>query len=202
MGYDDYDDLVFDLYETSITSMSCKVYTGDKTNHQPVKIVCSSFSSTPGTSSTIKMGFWVKNPATSVGLAIPVQVYTIEPNTAKRNAWSIVESAIKVLPTTTTAIADLGNFATSLSSRQISGVHFDFTTRNTRIMAQNDLYILKFNFDLRMTQKYAGSFKYNSGLGGVGDVIFMRNCNTVILRVGATNLALMTSGSTSINARI
>lgn len=182
--------------------MNCKVYTGDKLNDQPVKIVCSSFSSTPGTSSTVKMGFWVKNPATSIGLAIPVQVYAFEPNSAKKNAWSMVEAAIKVLPTTTTAIADLGNFAVSSTSRQISGVHFDFTTRNTKIMVQNDMYILKFNFDLRMTQKYAGSFKYNSGLGGVGDVIFMQNCQTIILRVGATNLALMSAGSTSINARI
>lgn len=202
MGYKDYDNLVFDLYESSITSMKCKVYTGDKLNNQPVKIVCSSFSSTPGTSTTIKMGFWVKNPSTSVGLAIPVQVYSFEPNTAKKNAWSLVEAAIKVLPTTTTAIADLGNFAVSSTYRQISGVHFDFTTRNTKIMVQNDLYILKFNFDLRMSQKYPGSFKYNTGLGGVGDVIFMQNCQTVILRVGATNLALMSTGSTSINARI
>lgn len=69
-------------------------------------------------------------------------------------------------------------------------------------MAQNDLYILKFNFDLRMTQKYAGSFKYNSGFGGVGDVIFMQNCKTVLLRVGATSLALTSTGSTTTNARI
>lgn len=72
VGYKDYDDLIFDLYESSIASMTCKVYTGDKTNNQPVKIVCSSFSSTPGTSTTIKMGFWVKNPSTTVGLAIPI----------------------------------------------------------------------------------------------------------------------------------
>lgn len=182
--------------------MACKVYTGDKSNHQPVKIVCSSFSSAPTTSTTIKMGFWVKNPTTTVGLAIPVEVYAFNPYSAKKLSWSFIEAAIKVLPTTATAISDLGNFAVSSAVRQISGVNFDFTTRNTKILNQNDLYILKFNFDLRMAQKYAGSFKYNSGLGGVGDVIFMRNCRTVILRVGATGLALMASGSTSINARI
>lgn len=69
-------------------------------------------------------------------------------------------------------------------------------------MSQNDLYILKFNFDLRMTQKSAGSFLYNSGLGSSGDVIFMRNCQTIILRVGTSSLNLATTGSTSINARI
>jgi hypothetical protein len=68
-------------------------------------------------------------------------------------------------------------------------------------MAQNDLYILKFNFDLRMSQKYSGNFKYN-GFGGIGDVIFMRNCQTVMLRVGSTSLSLTTSGSTATNARI
>ena len=69
-------------------------------------------------------------------------------------------------------------------------------------MAQNDLYILKFNFDLRMSQKYAGSFKYNSGFSSVGDVIFMKNCKTVLLRIGASDLALQSAGSTTTNARI
>jgi hypothetical protein len=57
--------------------MTCKVFTGDKTNNQPVKIVCSSFSSTLTTSTTVKFGFWVKNPSTSVGLAIPVRLYSM-----------------------------------------------------------------------------------------------------------------------------
>lgn len=182
--------------------MTCKVYTGDKTNHQPAKIICSSFSATLTTSTTVKFGFWVKNPITSVGLAIPVRVYVYDPYAARKNAWSVIEAAINVLPTTTTPISDLGNFYVSTSARQISGVNFELTTRNTKIMSQNDLYILKFNFDLRMAQKYAGSFKYNSGFGGVGDVIFMQNCKTVLLRVGATSLALTSTGSTTTNARI
>lgn len=33
MGYNDYDDLEFDLYESDISSMDCKVYTGDESNH-------------------------------------------------------------------------------------------------------------------------------------------------------------------------
>jgi hypothetical protein len=52
-----------------------------------------------------------------------------------------------------------------------------------------------------MSQKYSGNFKYN-GFGGIGDVIFMRNCQTVMLRVGSTSLGLTTSGSTTTNARI
>lgn len=69
-------------------------------------------------------------------------------------------------------------------------------------MSQNDLYILKFNFDLRMSQKQAGSFKYNSGFSSSGDVIFMQNCQTIILRVGTSSLSLIGSGSTSKNSRI
>ena len=64
------------------------------------------------------------------------------------------------------------------------------------------MYILKFGFDLRNEQLKAGSFKYNSGLGNSGDIIFMRNCKTVILRVGATDLTTPASGSTDINARL
>lgn len=70
--------------------MTCKVYTGDKSNHQPVKIVCANFNTNPGTSSTIKFGFWVKNPATTIGLAIPVQVYAFDPVSARKSAWSLL----------------------------------------------------------------------------------------------------------------
>jgi hypothetical protein len=90
MGYNDYDDLIFDLYESSISSMKCKVYTGDNQNNQPVKIVCSNFNTAPGTSSNIKFGFWVKNPSTSIGLAIPVFAYTQYPNNAIKTSWSMI----------------------------------------------------------------------------------------------------------------
>jgi hypothetical protein len=69
-------------------------------------------------------------------------------------------------------------------------------------MLQNDFYILKFGFDLRVTFNSNGSFNYNSGLGNTGDVIFMRNCMTVLLRVGSTALAITTPGSTTVNGRI
>jgi hypothetical protein len=55
--------------------MTCKVYTGDSSNNQPAKIVCSNFGVNLGTTTTVKMGFWVKNPQTTVGLAIPIQIY-------------------------------------------------------------------------------------------------------------------------------
>ena len=85
MGYDDYDDLVFDLYEsTGITSMDCKVYTGDKNNHQPVKIVCSNFNTALNTGTVLKMGFWVRNSPTILGLAIPVQIYAYDQIYAKK----------------------------------------------------------------------------------------------------------------------
>ena len=82
------------------------------------------------------------------------------------------------------------------------GTSLSLTTRNTQQMVKNDWYILKFGFDLRQSANSNGSFNYNSGLGGSGDVIFMRNCQTILLRVGSTNLTIITPGSTSINARI
>ena len=202
VGYEDYDELEFDLYESDISSMSCKVYTGDKTNNQPVKIVCSNFNVQITTSRTLKFGFWVRNPSTLIGLAIPVQVYSYDAYRARKDCWTMLEAGINVIPTTNTPISDLGNFEISSRYRQISSQHFDFTTRNTQPLVENDLYILKFNFDLRNQQKFAGNFKYNSGLANSGDVIFMRNCKTVILRVGAGNLTMVASGSTDINARM
>jgi hypothetical protein len=61
---------------------------------------------------------------------------------------------------------------------------------------------MKFNFDLRNSANSNGAFVYNSGLGGSGDVIFMRNCRTVLLRVGTTTLNILASGVATINARI
>ena len=69
-------------------------------------------------------------------------------------------------------------------------------------MVQNDWYIVKFGFDLRQAVNSNGNFKYNSGFASSGDVIFMENCRTVMLRVGATDLALVASGSNATNARI
>ena len=149
MGYNDYDNLVFDLYESDISTMSCKVYTGDSSNDQPVKIICSNFNVAITTSRTLKFGFWVKNPTSTVGKAIPVQIYTFDTYQAQKGIWTILEAGITILPTTNLPISDLGNFASSSTYRQISLQHFDFTTRNSKQLLQNDYYILKFNFDLR-----------------------------------------------------
>ena len=69
-------------------------------------------------------------------------------------------------------------------------------------MVQSDWYILKFNFDLRQSANSNNNFKYNSGFSNSGDVIFMRNCQTIMLRVGSTNLAFPSPGSTSRNAKV
>ncbi len=182
--------------------MNCNVYPGDSTNNQPTKIVCSSFSSTLTTLSTIKFGFWVVNPPSSIGMSIPVQVYAYDQPLTKKFIWSIVEAGIRVLPVTVTPINDIGNFLSSNAIREIMNTHLSFTTRNTRSMVKNDWYILKFGFDLRQSANSNGSFNYNSGLGSSGDVIFMRNCQTIMLRVGTNNLDITTPGSTTLNARI
>ena len=116
MGYNPYDNLVFDMFESSIT-MECKVYPGNVADQQPTKIVCSTFSSTISTSTTIKFGFWIVNPATTKGLAIPIQLYAYDQPTARKFVWSILEGGIRVLPITVTPISDLGNFYTSSTYR-------------------------------------------------------------------------------------
>ena len=69
-------------------------------------------------------------------------------------------------------------------------------------MVRYDWYILKFNFDLRQSANSNSNFKYNSGFGASGDVIFMMNSKTVMLRVQATDLSFVTPGSTGRNAKI
>ena len=202
MGYKDYDELEFDLFESSVSSMSCKVYTGDASINQPIKIVCSNFNMDIQTSHIVRFGFWVRNPTTTKSLAIPVMFGNYRIDYDRNRCWDIVEAGIRVIPTSQTPIADNGNFASSSAFRQISSQHLDLTTRNSKNMKQGDLYILKFNFDLRNEHLKAGSFKYNSGLSQAGDVIFMRNSKTILLRVGVTDLAPVSSGSSGINARI
>ena len=202
MGYEDYDELVFDLFESSVSSMSCKVYTGDAALKQPVRIACSNFNADVGTGNIVRFGFWTRNPTTTVSLAIPMMFGNYRMDNDRFRSWSFVEAAIRVIPSSQTPIADSGNFASSSTYRQISNQHLDLTTRNSKSMKQGDLYILKFNFDLRNEQKQAGAFKYNSGFTETGDIIFMRNCRTILLRIGATDLATVTSGSAGLNARI
>lgn len=80
--------------------------------------------------------------------------------------------------------------------------NFKLTTRNTKAMVLNDWYILKFGFDLRNTANANGSLTYNSNLAGVGDVTFLRNSNTILLRIGTTPLSILSPGVTTINAQI
>ena len=173
MGYNPYDPLIFDLFESSINSMDCRVYPGDATYKQPTKIVCSKFSTTITTSMTVKFGFWVKNPSTTVGMAIPIQVYAYDQPTGRKFIWSMVEAGIRLLPITVTPIVDKGNFVLSSTFREIRSVDLSFTTRNTKNMVQKDWYIMKFNFDLRQSANSNNKLTYNTNLAGTGDVIFM-----------------------------
>lgn len=61
---------------------------------------------------------------------------------------------------------------------------------------------MKFGFDLRENDKKTGKFKYNSGFVNTADAIFMRNSNTIILRVGTTSLNFVTSGDTNKNVQL
>lgn len=91
--------------------MSCKVYTGDSTNNKPVKIICSSFNTAITSTMTLKFGFWVKNPNSSKGLALPIFVYAYNPIIAAKYIWTMIEAGIRILPTSNLPISDTGNFA-------------------------------------------------------------------------------------------
>jgi hypothetical protein len=90
MGYQAGDSLVFDIFESTISSMSCNVYPGDPTQQYPIKIVCSNFNVALNSASLIKFGFWVVNPSTAVGMSIPVQVYAYDQPSASKFIWSIL----------------------------------------------------------------------------------------------------------------
>ena len=135
-------------------------------------------------------------------MAIPIQIYAYDQPKARKFVWSIFEAGIRVLPISVTPISDVGNFQSSSTYREIQGQDFDFTTRNTKTMVRYDWYIVKFNFDLRQSANSNNNFLYNSGFGASGDVIFMRNCRTFMLRVGSTDLAFMSPASSTLNAKI
>jgi hypothetical protein len=182
--------------------MSCKVFTGDTVAYQPVKIICSNFNTAITTAMTVKFGFWVVNPQSTISMAIPVQVYAFDQPSQTKFCWSIVEAGIRILPTYVTPTNDIGSWVSSTPFRGIYSTTLKFTTRNTKSMVQYDWNILKFNFDLTRSGTNIGSFNYNSDLLGVGDVIFMRNCQTILLRIGTTALSIPTPGTTTLNGQI
>ncbi len=61
---------------------------------------------------------------------------------------------------------------------------------------------MKFGFDLRNTANANGSLSYNTNMLGTGDVIFLRNSMTILLRIGSTPLSILSSGSTVWNMQI
>jgi hypothetical protein len=189
MGYRNYDDLVFDLYQSDITSMKCKFYIGDRTNKQPARIICNRFNSDVATNQIIRFGFWVKNPTVTASFAIPIQVYVEEINTNRKIIWQMLEAGIKLIPTAASPINDFGNFLPD-TTRQLIDTDFKFTNRNTKPLQPGDYYIMKFNFDLRKTGRVANAFKYPfSTYSSSGDAIFLQNSRTILLKVGSTALS-------------
>lgn len=101
-----------------------------------------------------------------------------------------------MIPTTVSPINDFGNFQVSSLFRQLDGVDFKFTTRNTKTLINGDLYILKFNFDLRKNNKFLSSFKYPATTSAnSGNTIFLRNCRTILIEIGLASLSNVASGS-------
>jgi hypothetical protein len=82
----------------------------------------------------------------------------------------------------------------------MTNVNFGLTARNTKAMVTGDWYILKFNFDLRNSGVFSSS--YNVGLSSSGDLIFLRNTQTILIRIGTNSLSIVASGSTSVNLQI
>ena len=67
-------------------------------------------------------------------------------------------------------------------------------------MQAGDYYILKFNFDLRNSDKKTSAFKYPyAAYANSGNAIFLRNCRTILLQVGATPLANYIADATQSN---
>lgn len=112
----------------------------------------------------------------------------------------MVEAGIRVLPTSVSATNDFGNFKVDNNYRQLDGVKFLFTNRNTKVLETGDLYVLKFGFDLRKTGTFSNAFKYSySAYANSGDLIFLPNSRTIMLRVGASTLPVAASGSLTEN---
>ncbi len=202
MGYDDYSDLVYDIYDGTITSMSCKVYTGQRSKNIPAKVICSNFNSAITNAKILKFGFWVTNPQVTRSLAIPVTVYSYDQYAATKTNWNLLENAFNMIMTTTPPILDKGNFAFNTAVYQTYPVAMSFTTRNSAPLLNGDFYIVKINFDPRQTGYFATDFQYNVGLGSSNILYILRNCMTYVLKVGSTTLASVASGSATANAQI
>ena len=52
-----------------------------------------------------------------------------------------------------------------------------------------------------MSGKVINGFKYLTTFASSGDVFFLTNCKTILLRIGANSLTTVASGSTARNAR-
>ena len=72
--------------------MTCKVFTGDTytLTGNPIRIVCSNFNTAITTSTTVKFGFWAKNPIVTKSFSIPVQVYSYNQASGRKNNWNLI----------------------------------------------------------------------------------------------------------------
>lgn len=102
----------------------------------------------------------------------------------------MIEAGIRVIPTSVSPINDYGNFQSDTPYRQVKDTSFKFTNRNTKPLQSGDYYIMKFGFDLRKSDKQTSAFMYPySSYSNTGDAIFLRNCQTIVLKVGSAALS-------------
>jgi len=98
----DYDVVPNDIVEsTTVWSMTCRYYSGDRTRQQSVRIVCSDFRNSVGTAvslastETIRVFFTVTNPTINVAERyLPVFVYSVDMATQRKNNFRYIEQGI------------------------------------------------------------------------------------------------------------
>ena len=106
-----------------------------------------------------------------------------------------------MIPVTTTSIIDDGKWFFSGNARLRPTTLVSFVARNSLTMSPNDWYILKFNYKFSTFGKFTNSFLYSTTFANTGDLFYLINCKTVLLRLGSNTLPAVAPGSTTRNAR-
>lgn len=200
LGLNDYKDGeevpvdVFDSPPLDNNYMKCRIYFGDFTRAVPARVVCGFLAANLLAPSYLRFAFGFVNPPRITAPSIPSQislpliVYSYDPFYFEKTNFNLVNAAVLVY-NGQDILAPNGYFGTLSNQLQMPNDNLIFGDAHTFPLLVGDSYVMRFNFPLRVNDKFAGLCKSTNGVaatGLYGDAYYHERLRIVVCKVTTT----------------
>lgn len=160
---------MFNSLPLTNTFMKCRIFFGDQTRGTPARVVCGFLSANLVIPSVLRFAFGFVNPpritvpSTPSQISLPVIVYSYDPYYFEKTNFNLVNAAVLVY-NGQQIIAPNGYFDTTSRQLQYPNDNLLFMNGNSNPLIVGDAYVMRFNFPLRVNDKFTGQCKTLAGV--------------------------------------